>query len=79
MLWIGMIIIAWVVGRYLPTWVAVAFPLLIIGLGVVASASARATDSQRGLAVYVAVLVAAITGVAAAVGRLARRRRASRS
>ena len=78
MLWIGIAIIGLLVGRYLPTWVVIAFPGLIIGLGFVATASTSVADSQRGLAVYVAVLVAALAGVAEAVGRLARRRSASR-
>jgi hypothetical protein len=78
MLWIGIAILGLLVGRYLPTWVVLAFPGLIIGLGFVATASTSAADGQRGLAVYVAVIVAALVGVAEAVGRLARRRRASR-
>jgi uncharacterized membrane protein (UPF0136 family) len=77
MLWIGIVIIGLLVGRYLPTSVVLAIPGLIIGLGFVATASTSAADSQRGLAVYVAVLLAAVAAVAEAVGRLARRRRAS--
>jgi hypothetical protein len=79
MLWIGIATIGVLVGRYLPTWVVLAFPGLIIGLGFVATASTSAADTQRGLAVYVAVLVAALAGVAEAVGRLARRRSDGRS
>lgn len=74
LLWLGIAIIGLLVGRYLPTWVVLAFPGLIIGVGFVATASTAAADSQRGLALYVAVLVAAVAGVAEAVGRFARRR-----
>jgi hypothetical protein len=78
MVWIGISIIGFVVGRYLPTWVVLASPALIIGLGLVATASTSAADSQRGLPIYVAVLVAVLAAIAEAVGRLARRRAARR-
>lgn len=74
LLWLGIAIIGLLVGRYLPTWVVLAFPGLIIGLGFVATASTAPADSERGLALYVAVLVAAVAVVAEAVGRFARRR-----
>lgn len=79
MLWIGIFALGYVVGRYLRTWAVVLLPTLIVGLGVLATGSMAANDSQRGLAVYVALLVAVVACVGEALGRWVQRHRTGRS
>jgi hypothetical protein len=74
----GLVVVGFLVGRFLSTWVVLLAPALVVGLGFIATASMPAGDGQRGLAVYVALLVAVAVGVAEAVGRLVRRHRAGR-